>query len=142
MKALLAVLLSVFLIGGVTRVASAYINPNATALGQQLSDDATDLHDYLHTAWPGTLSGFAAHDYDNAADDLRKTLLFWSLNAATEADVKQDLAALNNTWQTMKLILRLEGLKPQDPVLTAKVKKCREEHLLLETMITGMHPTK
>lgn len=111
----------------------AYIAPPVFSLAPGLAQDAADMHTYIHTVHPGTLSGFSSHDYDDAMDDLAFELQKLSLGVSTEAAVKTANQKVKGSFSIFKQTIELEGLLLVDPTLKASWNQLKMDHMVFQT---------
>jgi hypothetical protein len=111
----------------------AYIAPPVFNLAPGLAQDASDMHNYIHSAHPGTLSGFASHDYDDAMDDLAFELQKLSLGVTTEAAVKSMNQKAKSSFNTFKQTIELEGLLNVNPTLKSLWNQLKMDHMTFQT---------
>lgn len=111
----------------------AYIAQPVFAMAPGLAQDASDMHNYLHNFHPGTLSGFASHDYDDAMDDLAFELQKYSLGVSTEAAVKNVNQQTKSSFNTFKQTITLEGLLDIDPTLKKDFNALQNDYLVFQT---------
>ena len=111
----------------------AYIAPTVFTMADPLAQDAADIHNYLHASHPGTLSGFASHDFDDAMDDLAFELTLLGLGGSTEAQVKSLNQVAITSFATFKKTIQLEGLLPTDPTLKKMWKDLLNKHMVFQT---------
>lgn len=111
----------------------AYIAPPVFSLAPGLAQAASDMHNLLHGAHPGSLSGVASHDYDDAMDNLAFELQKLSLGVSTEAAVKTLNQQAKSSFNTFRKTIELEGLLNINPTLKTSWNQLKMDHMVFQT---------
>ena len=97
----------------------ASIEANAPSMAHELQEASTEIHDYLHHSYPGSLSSSRAHHLEEVVDTIHANLHDWAGGELPESQIASDWEEVKDAWADFKkTILATEYLVHSgDPTL-------------------------